>query len=584
VNTMDMDILSLIGEKGYKSQRVLANKSLNSLGSVNQSLQRLKENGYIDENYSLASKGLKLLEDNHPKNAIILAAGFGLRMIPISTEVPKGLIEINGEKLIERLIKQLNSAGINDITVVVGFLKEHYEYLIDKFGVKLKVNMDYATKNNLFSLTKVKHLIGDTYILPCDIWLAENPFSNHELYSWYLVTDKIKYSSYVRINRQKVLVKATKGSGNKMTGVAYLKDKDGSVLNKQLSKMTNEESSDSLFWEDLLFKIPNLTIFGRQVKSKNFIEINTYEQLRKVDPTSNTLSTDAINIISDQFNISLDSIKDVKILKKGMTNRSFLFFVGDEQYIMRIPGEGTEELINREQEAFVYSKLNSLDLTDEIIYINDKNGFKISKFYSDVRVCDPTNENDVIICMNKLREFHKLNIKVEHSFDVMSNIEFYEKLWGDEKSIYSDYQTTKKNTLSLWSFVESIPKTYSLCHIDSIPDNFLISDSGKVLMIDWEYAGMQDPHIDIAMFAIYSLYEKEEVDRLIEAYFQKEISKTTKLKIYSYISLCGLLWSNWCEYKRSLGVEFGEYSIRQYRYAKEYYRLVAKEIFLEQNK
>lgn len=336
--------------------------------------------------------------------------------------------------------------------------------------------------------------------------------------------------------------------------------------------------------EDLLFKIPKLTIFGRQVESKSFIEINTYEQLRKVDPTSNTLSTDAINIISEQFNVSIDSIKDVKILKKGMTNRSFLFFVDGNQYIMRVPGEGTEELINREQEAFVYSKLNRLDLTDEIIYINDKNGFKISKFYSDVRVCDPTNESDVIICMNKLREFHELNIKVEHNFNVMDNIEFYEELWGDEKSIYSDYKTTKKNTLSLWSFVDSIPKTYSLCHIDAVPDNFLISDSGKVLMIDWEYAGMQDPHIDIAMFAIYSLYEKEEVDRLIEAYFQKEISKTTRLKIYSYISLCGLLWSNWCEYKRSFGVEFGEYSIRQYRYAKEYYRLVAKEISLEQNK
>lgn len=52
----------------------------------------------------------------------------------------------------------------------------------------------------------------------------------------------------------------------------------------------------------------------------------------------------------------------------------------------------------------------------------------------------------------------------------------------------------------------------------------------------------------------------------------------TRIKIYCYIAACGLLWSNWCEYKRNLGVEFGEYSLRQYRYAKDYYRIVQDEL------
>ena len=51
----------------------------------------------------------------------------------------------------------------------------------------------------------------------------------------------------------------------------------------------------------------------------------------------------------------------------------------------------------------------------------------------------------------------------------------------------------------------------------------------------------------------------------------------TRTKIYIYIAMCGLLWSNWCEYKRKLGVEFGEYSLRQYRFAKDFYR-AAKEL------
>jgi thiamine kinase-like enzyme len=83
---------------------------------------------------------------------------------------------------------------------------------------------------------------------------------------------------------------------------------------------------------------------------------------------------------------------------------------------------------------------------------------------------------------------------------------------------------------------------------------------------------MQDPHVDIAMFCIYSMYDKAQTDRLIRLYFDREVPDVLRAKIYAYIAACGLLWSNWCEYKLILGVEFGEYSLRQYRYAKEYYR------------
>ena len=68
---------------------------------------------------------------------MILAAGYGMRMVPINMEVPKGLLEVDGEPLIERLIKQLHEVGVTEIYVVVGFLKEQYEYLIDEYGVKL---------------------------------------------------------------------------------------------------------------------------------------------------------------------------------------------------------------------------------------------------------------------------------------------------------------------------------------------------------------------------------------------------------------------------------------------------------------
>ena len=92
---------------------------------------------------------------------------------------------------------------------------------------------------------------------------------------------------------------------------------------------------------------------------------------------------------------------------------------------------------------------------------------------------------------------------------------------------------------------------------------------------------MQDPHVDVAMFCIYSLYEKWEIDRLIRIYFDVAgmcCDDITRAKIYAYISCCGLLWSNWCEYKSRLGIEFGKYSLGQYRFAKDYYRYAVEEL------
>lgn len=99
----------------------------------------------------------------------------------------------------------------------------------------------------------------------------------------------------------------------------------------------------------------------------------------------------------------------------------------------------------------------------------------------------------------------------------------------------------------------------------------------KVKLIDWEYASMQDTDVDLAMFCIYSMYERKEVDQLIDIYYQRACPDIVRLKIYCYIAVCGFLWSNWCEYKYLLGIEFGEYSIAQYRYAKDYYKIVMNE-------
>jgi len=301
--------------------------------------------------------------------------------------------------------------------------------------------------------------------------------------------------------------------------------------------------------------------------------------LRELDGSSKQLQTTAILTIANTMNVPVNEISNITALKKGMTNRSFLFECNGEKFIMRIPGEGTDQLINRYEEADVYSQISGKNICDDVYYMNPENGYKITKYLEDARVCDPLNVSDLEECMKKLREFHNSKLQVTHTFDIWKQIDFYETLWN-ESSAYSDYANTKKDVFALKQYVDNHKEPYVLTHIDAVPDNFLFTKDKDVpiRLIDWEYAGMQDPHVDIAMFCIYSLYDREQIDQLIDIYFQKQCQKNTRIKIYCYIAMRGLLWSNWCEYKRQLGVEFGEYSLCQYRYAKDYYRIVKKEL------
>lgn len=578
MNRKELDVLLELKNNSNVNQRLIAENTGYSLGQINKSIKHLIDNEYIDADYRLLEKAIELFLDNSPTNAVILAAGVGKRMVPINRDYPKSLLEVNDEPLIERLIKQLKEAGVHHIQIVVGYCKEKFEYLMDKYDVDLVVNNQYLDKNNYFSLLKCSRFLGNTYIVPSDLWFRHNPFRKNELYSWYMLSNAKSNSSDVCYKKNYTIVKSNEA--NIMVGLAYITKQDASKIVEKLKQIDLDSRLHNEFWEYSLYNKNGFEIDARVIKDKEAVEINTYEDLRALDDESVSLKSEAIDVLKSIFDTDVESLTGFTALKKGMTNRSFMFTFNDKRYIMRIPGEGTEQLINRKEEASVYDLINSKNICDNVVYINPKNGFKVTEFIENTRVCDAESDDDLRLCMAKLKELHNLNLSVNHTFDIFGQIDFYESLFSAD-SAYMDYPKTKENTLSLREFIDSCDKKFALTHIDAVPDNFLIyENNGKqdVRLIDWEYSGMQDPHVDVAMFCIYSLYNREQVDNLIDIYFKNKCDIKTRIKIYCYISACGLLWSNWCEYKRTLGVEFGEYSLRQYRFAKDYYKIAKQEI------
>ena len=573
----DLDLLSVLARTRRGNQRELAETAGCSVGSVNQSLKKLREQGMLNPDHSLTENAKEWIRARKPQRAVILAAGFGLRMAPISREAPKALLQVRGEPMIERQLRQLHEAGVTDIAVVVGFMKERFEYLIDAFGVDLVVNPDYASANNLLSLRRVADRLENCYIVPCDLWMRENPFSSVETHSWYMVSGEDSPDSTVRVNRKGELVCARKGERrNAMVGIAYLTGPEAGMVRERLIRMAEDPSRREAFWEETLTEGNRLLLPAREAPEDWGAEINTYEQLRDLDSGSDHLQNETVALISRVLDCAPEEMTDITVLKKGMTNRSFLFACRGKRYIMRAPGEGTEQLINRSQEAAVYQVIRDTGLCDPVLYLDPGTGYKLTAFVENARACDADDPADLSRCMALLRDFHSRNLRVEHTFDIFGQIDFYESLWEGTPSVYRDYAETKARVTALRPWLEARCERWGLTHIDANPDNFLLFEENgkeKTLLIDWEYAGMQDQDVDLAMFCIYALYNRAQTDRLIDLYYPEGCSGEIRRKIYGYMAACGLLWSNWCEFKRMKGVEFGEYALRQYRYAKDYARL-----------
>ena len=118
-------------------------------------------------------------------NAIIIAAGFSSRFAPLSYEVPKALIPVKGEVLIERQIRQLREAGIEEIIVVVGYMKEKFEYLKEKFNVIIIENKEYSVRNNHSTIYAAKEYIRNSYICSADNYFTINPFEEYVSDAYY---------------------------------------------------------------------------------------------------------------------------------------------------------------------------------------------------------------------------------------------------------------------------------------------------------------------------------------------------------------------------------------------------------------
>lgn len=428
----------------------------------------------------------------------------------------------------------------------------------------------------------VRHLLENTIITVSDIWLEENVFQTEEHDSWYCTqyisgeTDEwcITTDERNRIRSMDI------GGENSwvMMGSAYINKSFSDTLRSLLEEYFVSGLTDC-FWENIIMDtIGTINMKSLPVADGIVLEFDSLDDLCRFDSFYCDGSCNPIlETIAVFFNVPLKEIHSFKPLKSGMTNNSFSCIVNHQTYVVRVPYK-QEKLIDRKEEYEVYKQISRYreELpTEKLYYFDAETGVKIAGMIDHVREADPYSISDVLLSMDALRRLHELKIEVATDFDFLRKIAQYES-YVESCFLPWDYECLKSGITEILGRMDSTKVERVLCHVDSAFSNILIS-SEKVYLIDWEYAAMCDPLIDIAMYSIFADYGVEEVGFLLKAYLKREPFGTELQRVYSYAAAGGLLWGIWSDYKKTkTNLNIDVYRDRQYEYARQYIELAKK--------
>lgn len=284
-------------------------------------------------------------------NAIILAAGTASRFAPLSYEYPKALIEVRGEILIERQIRQLKEAGIEQIIIITGYKSEQFAYLKEKYGVHLLHNKDYLTRNNNSSIYVAKDYLNNSYICSSDNYFVNNPFE--------LEVDDSYYSAiYVRgttnewcINEEDGIIKditiGGKDSWVMLGHVFWSSEFSQKFISILESEYNLPETADKL-WETIYIEhINELHMKIKKYRSDYIFEFDTLDELRMFDNSyrANTRSY-ILKKISLELGVKESEIKKIISFKDKNNEAAGFSFETDRKYRYYYKTKKMEEVDN----------------------------------------------------------------------------------------------------------------------------------------------------------------------------------------------------------------------------------------------
>ena len=296
MNRYQFEIMAYLEKNGNKdyTMRSLSDNLQISGNMITKCLEELEKEKLISRKDSIiciTEKGLESLEPYRVKKAVIMAAGFGSRMLPATADRPKPMVSVNGIRIIDTLLDALISVGIQDITLVRGYKKEKFDEILDKYPfLKLVDNDIYDQTNNISSVMLVLDEIDKCYLCEADLYIT-NPtvitkyqYASNILGSYSLETDDWSF----KLDNTGHITEYQKGNTYcyNYYGISYWTETDSQKLRYDFKDVyENEENGKDYFWEfiPLVLRKDKYQVEIRQCNKSDIMEIDNFYELEQLD-------------------------------------------------------------------------------------------------------------------------------------------------------------------------------------------------------------------------------------------------------------------------------------------------------------
>lgn len=220
--------------------------------------------------------------------AILMAAGMGTRLRPLTENTPKSLIEVNGMSLLERQIINLREIGVEEIIVLTGYLHEKFDDIVKKYNLIKVVNDKYDVYNNIYTMYLVRDYLKDAFVIDADNYITRNflPKVQPKSSVYYSACKEnitgewiLKYTETGRIYDVEIAPKNSKANYI-MSGASYWTEKDGKIISEKVKKAVEEDKLFDIYWDNIAVEnYDNMNVYIEKINSDDIFEIDTLEDL-----------------------------------------------------------------------------------------------------------------------------------------------------------------------------------------------------------------------------------------------------------------------------------------------------------------
>ena len=240
---------------------------------------------------------------------------------------------------------------------------------------------------------------------------------------------------------------------------------------------------------------------------------------------------------------------EIERLGSGLTNVSYNVTTGGAAYVLRLPGEGTSEYIDRKAEEHNTTVAAAAGVNADVVYFDATDGTMVTRFVEGVSM----NAGDgfcrdsgaPVRAARALKRVHSLGKLFRSRFDVFAAIDGYlDLLRGLRTPLPEDYYEVGQRARAVRMALEASPAALVPCHNDPWPGNLIDAD-GRIYLIDWEYSGMNDPLWDLADLSVEAGFGPEQDRTMMQTYHGTGLSPALYSRLEVYKAMSDLHWSVW---------------------------------------